>query len=80
MRQWSDRDRVSGLIIRLQNFKKPSDIFSRQIERKRSKEYLVKKKKKKKATKIVILSEVFFIVLRKGHFMIHIQRRFIPHF
>ena len=28
MRQWSDR--VSGLIISLQNFKKPSDIFSPQ--------------------------------------------------
>ena len=27
--------------IRLQNFKKPLDIFSPQIERKRSKEYLV---------------------------------------
>ena len=27
--------------ISLQNFKKPSDIFSPQIERKRSKEYLV---------------------------------------
>ena len=39
MIQWSDR--VSGLIISLQNFKKPLDIFSPQIERKRSKEYLV---------------------------------------
>ena len=35
-------------------------------------------KKKKKATKIVVLSVVSFIVLRKGHFMIHIQRRCIP--
>ena len=34
-------DRVSGLIISLQNFIKPLDIFSLQIERKRSKEYLV---------------------------------------
>ena len=36
-------------------------------------------KKKKKATKMVVLSVVFFIVLRKGHFMIHIQRRCILH-
>ena len=34
-------DRVSGLIISLWNFKNPLDIFSLQIERKRSKEYLV---------------------------------------
>ena len=33
--------RVSSLIISLWNFKKPLDIFSPQIERKRSKEYLV---------------------------------------
>ena len=39
MRQWSDR--VSGLIISLENFKKPSDIFSPQIARTRFKEYLV---------------------------------------
>ena len=39
MRQWSDR--VSGLIISLWNVKKPLDIFSPQIERKHSKEYLV---------------------------------------
>ena len=37
----TESDRVSGLIIRLWNFKKPLDIFSPQIERKRSKEYLV---------------------------------------
>ena len=34
-------DRVSGLIISLYNFEKPLDIFSSQIERKRSKEYLI---------------------------------------
>ena len=39
MGQWSDR--VSGLIISLKNFKNLLDIFSPQIERKRSKEYLV---------------------------------------
>ena len=37
----TESDRVSGLIISLWNFKKPLDIFSPQIERKRSKEYLV---------------------------------------
>ena len=37
----TESDRVSGLIISLRNFKKPLDIFSPQIERKRSKEYLV---------------------------------------
>ena len=37
----TESDRVSGLIISLWNFKKPLDIFSLQIERKRSKEYLV---------------------------------------
>ena len=36
----TESDRVSGLIISLWNFKKPLDIFSLQIERKRSKEYL----------------------------------------
>ena len=34
-------DRVLGLIISLKNFRKPLDIFSLQIERKRSKEYSV---------------------------------------
>ena len=38
---WDNDDRVSGLIISLWNFKKPLDIFSLQIERKRSKEYIV---------------------------------------
>ena len=37
----TESDRVSGLTISLWNFKKPLDIFSPQIERKRSKEYLV---------------------------------------
>ena len=37
----TESDRVSGLIISLWNFKKPLDIFLPQIERKRSKEYLV---------------------------------------
>ena len=36
---WFDQE--SGLQKRLQNFKKPLDIFSPQIERKRSKENLV---------------------------------------
>ena len=40
LRQWSDRVSVFS-DIGLQNFKKPLDIFSSQIERKRSKEYLV---------------------------------------
>ena len=37
----TESDLVSGLIISLWNFKKPLDILSPQIERKRSKEYLV---------------------------------------
>ena len=37
----TESDRVSGLIISLYNFKQPLDISSPQIERKRSKEYLV---------------------------------------
>ena len=37
----TESDRVLGLIISLWNFKKPLDIFSPQIERKRSKEYSV---------------------------------------
>ena len=37
----TESDLVSGLIISLWNFKKPWDILSPQIERKRSKEYLV---------------------------------------
>ena len=37
----TESNRVSGLIISLYNFKQPLDISSPQIERKRSKEYLV---------------------------------------
>ena len=37
----TESDRVSGLIISLWSFKKSLDIFSPQIERKRSKEYLI---------------------------------------
>ena len=37
----TESDRVSGLIISLYNFNEPLDISSPQIERKRSKEYLV---------------------------------------
>ena len=37
---FTESDRVSGLIISLWNFKKPLDIFWPQIETKRSKEYL----------------------------------------
>ena len=37
----TESDRVSGLIISLWSFKKPLDIFSPQIERKHSKEYLI---------------------------------------
>ena len=38
---WDTIRSSSGVDISLQNFKKPLDIFSPQIERKRSKEYLV---------------------------------------
>ena len=38
---WDTIRSSSGVDISLQNFKKPLDIFSPQIERKRSKEYLI---------------------------------------
>ena len=38
---WDTIRSSSGVDISLQNFKKPLDIFSPQIERKRSKEYSI---------------------------------------